>query len=83
MAVIASILSSYKRRNYKENYVFLGEVGLSGEIRYSHLQLETASQLKKFGLDHLAINIEDVTENPINIDIVQMASVEKLGLILE
>jgi len=49
LAVVVSILSSYKKRPVKENSVFIGEVGLGGEIRKVSNLSKRIEEAKRLG----------------------------------
>ncbi|MDH4466719.1 MAG: DNA repair protein RadA [Bacteriovoracaceae bacterium] len=49
LSIIASILSSYFKHGLSEKWVFIGEVGLTGEIRPVPQQEQRIKELEKFG----------------------------------
>jgi DNA repair protein RadA/Sms len=55
LAVILSIASSYLSKNFKEDYVFIGEVGLTGEIRPVPRTLEKVKEAKRLGFKNVLI----------------------------
>jgi len=55
LAVIMAIISSFKQIPLPENTVFIGEVGLSGELRsVSHLK-KRVTEAEKLGFNHIII----------------------------
>lgn len=55
LSIILSIASSYLSKNFKEDYVFIGEVGLTGEIRPVPRTLEKVREAKRLGFKNVVI----------------------------
>jgi len=49
LAVVAAIISSYKNKSFSKNSVFVGEVGLLGEVRKVIRQSEREKETKNLG----------------------------------
>jgi DNA repair protein RadA/Sms len=67
LAVIASIVSSYRKRPLPENSVFIGEVGLGGEVRKVPNILKRIEEAKRLGFINVYspleyTNVEEVVK---------------------
>lgn len=78
LAIVASLISSRKDVPIADGIAFLGEVGLSGEIRPVAQEARRLKELEKLGFKEVWGNIHEYSESPLRIqrvdEIKQLAS---------
>ena len=64
LGLIASLISSFKNIPVPGNSLFLGEVGLLGEVRKTFLEEKVIASAKRLGLKKIfsSLNIKNVKE---------------------
>lgn len=64
LGIIASLLSSYKNKPLPNNSVFIGEIGLLGEVRKTIFQEKTIIEAKRLGIKNIysSVNIKNINQ---------------------
>ena len=80
LAVMSAILSSYEDMPIKMDYCFVGEVGLSGEIRAVNRIEQRIKEAEKLGFERIFISKYNKSEfiKADNIEIIQLGKVDEL-----
>jgi len=79
LAICASILSSYLEKPIKKNFAFIGEVGLTGEIRPTPRINARIKELANLGFEKIYIPTSQKKEiDSFNIDIKEIGHIKEL-----
>jgi len=64
LGVIASLLSSYKNKPLPENSVFIGEIGLLGEVRKTIFEEKIINEAKRLGIKNIycSTNLKNINQ---------------------
>ncbi|MFI5153143.1 MAG: DNA repair protein RadA [Chitinophagales bacterium] len=81
LAVLSALLSSYEDLPVPHNICFMGEVGLSGEIRAVNRIEQRIAEAEKMGFEKIVLskyNQRGLRNQKFNIEIISMSRVEEL-----
>ncbi len=79
LAVLCALLSSYEDKPLPNNICFVGEVGLSGEIRAVNRIEQRIAEAEKLGFEKIVIskfNVKGLDKSKLGIEIVALGKVE-------
>jgi DNA repair protein RadA/Sms len=82
LAVCASVISSYKNIPLPSDVVFLGEIGLGGEIRKSFKIEKRLQEIKKYAYKKCVISLKDkelIDATDMGIEVIGIQSVKELS----
>ena len=82
LAIIAAILSSLYNKPIPQDWVILGEVGLSGEIRPVPYGLERLNEAQKHGIKQAIVPIDNTPKKNITIQVTGIRQLQELQEIL-
>lgn len=82
LAIIAAILSSLYNKPIPQDWVILGEVGLSGEIRPVPYGLERLNEAQKHGIKKAIVPIDNTPKKNITIQVTGIRQLQELQEIL-
>jgi DNA repair protein RadA/Sms len=77
LAVVVSILSSIKKKSVSSDYLFLGEVGLNGEIRIVKNLEKRILEAKKLGFKKIVCPVFKEKNN--NKDLIQIKNIKEIS----
>ncbi|MBP6456369.1 MAG: DNA repair protein RadA, partial [Chitinophagaceae bacterium] len=79
LAVVAALLSSYEDKIVPSNYCFVGEVGLSGEIRTVNRIEQRIAEAEKLGFEKIFISkYNKLSTKKYGIEIVTFSKIEEM-----
>lgn len=81
LAIVAAVLSAYQNINIPTDTVFLGEVGLLGELRSSTHLIARLTEIQRLGFKRVFVsklNYDKIDKTEINLDLVPVANVSEL-----
>jgi DNA repair protein RadA/Sms len=79
LAVLCALLSSYEDKPLPSNICFVGEVGLSGEIRAVNRIEQRIAEAEKLGFEKIVIskfNVKGLDKSKLSIEIIPVSKVE-------
>ncbi len=75
LAIVAAIISSFKKKAIKDRTVFLGEVGLTGEIRTVPFAQMRLKEIKQMNYHHLAASPKNKFDEMSPLNFLEMSHV--------
>lgn len=81
LSVVSALVSSYKRKPLPSNAVFIGEIGLTGEIRAVHMLDKRLKEAQKLGFKKAYISSGNAKD--INLRAIDIVEVKNIELLLE
>ncbi len=83
LGVVAALISSFSGKIVSPKTIFLGEVGLGGEVRNVFKTVERLKEAEKIGMKHAVVPAKTkIDDAKINIEIIRISHVQELSSLI-